>query len=43
MFIPSQYGVGAHLPEHQIRARGSDTLVEAGEHVDGALTTDAAV
>jgi hypothetical protein len=31
MFIASEYGVGAYLPEHQVWTLGGDTLVEAGE------------
>jgi hypothetical protein len=30
IFIASEYGVGAHLPEHQVWMLGGDTLVEAG-------------
>jgi hypothetical protein len=43
MFIASEYGVGAYLPEHQVWTLGGDTLVEAGEHVDGTFAADAAV
>ena len=37
MFIASEYGVGAYLPEHQVWTLGGDTLVEACEHVDGTF------
>jgi hypothetical protein len=43
MFITSEYGVGAYLPEHQVWALGGDALIEAGEHVDGTFAADAAV
>jgi hypothetical protein len=43
MFIASEYGVGAYLPEHQVWTLGGDTLVEACEHVDGTFAADAAV
>jgi hypothetical protein len=43
MFITSKYGVGAYLPEHQVWTLSGDTLVEAGEHVDGTSAADATV
>src|SRR5262245_2448075 len=43
VFVASEDGVGAELPEHQVRTLGSDALVEAGEHVDDPFATDAAV
>src|SRR5215510_9899018 len=40
MFIASEYGVGAHLPDHQVWMLGGDTLVEASKHVHCTFTAD---
>ena len=43
MFVASEYGVSAYLPQHQVWTLGGDALVELGEHVDRTFAADATV